>query len=113
MDTYLVLRILSHHHDESSFLIFMQKDSDLPSVKVEHPCNFEALLRSELSKHIYNVDETFAFKSFSTIRTTEERTEIYFNFFTNSVRCKDTGGFVKFNKKSMDLYRFSNMQGRK
>lgn len=114
MDVYLVLRILSHNGwDEGSFLIFMQKDGDLPSVKVEHPCNFEALLRSELDRHIYNVDETLALKSFSTIKTTKERTEIYFNLFTNSTRCKDTGSFVKFNKKSMDLYRFSNMQGRK
>ena len=117
MDVYLILRILSHDEkaagDESPFLVFVQKDSDFPSVKVEHPCNFETLLRSELDRHIYNVDVALSTKSFSTIKTTEERTEIYFNFFTSSMGCKDTGSFVKFNKKSMDLYRFSNMQGRK
>lgn len=117
MDVYLILRILSHDEkaagDESPFLVFVQKDSDFPSVKVEHPCNFEALLRSELDRHIYNVDVALSTKSFSTIKVTEERTEIYFNIFTNSTGCKDTGSFVKFNKRSMELYRFSNMQGRK
>ena len=117
MDVYLVLRILSHDEKtptgESPFLVFVQKNSDFPSVKVEHPCKFETLLRSELDRHFYNVDVALSTRNFSTIKTTEERTEIYFNIFTDSTSCKDTGSFVKFNKKSMDLYRFSNMQGKK
>jgi len=117
MDVYLVLRILTYDTSvtgsESPFLVFLQNNSDFPSIKIEHPCNFEALLYNELDKHIYDVDSAFNTKSFSTIKTTEERTEIYFNIFTNSTNSKETGGFVKFNKKSMELYRFSNMQGKK
>ena len=117
MDIYLILRILTHDQSaiggESPFFIFVQKDSNFPSIKVEHPCNYEALLYSELDKHIYDVDLAFNTKSFSTIKTTEDRTEIYFHFFTNSANCKDTGNFVKLNKKSTDLYRFANTQGKK
>ena len=117
MDVYLILRILTYNDSsldgESPFLVFVKSDSNFPSIKVEHPCNFEALLRHELNKHISNIEPVINAKSFSTINTTEDRIEIYFNLFTNSTRCKDTGNFVKFNKKSMDLYRFANTQGKK
>lgn len=109
-DCKIVLRILCPDQESDGFFIFLDENADYPEVFLLKSSDIDTTIYQTLIK--FFPEETTAFmcqnKHLSGIIKDKDQIIIQYNMFvSNKCMCK-SGQFVKFDKRSIELYRYVN-----
>lgn len=111
MQTKLWLRVLYFSESPSEFLILLENNGDFPMIDLDCSKSIEDQLLNKLTS-IFN-DNSIAFdiintKQISSIETSDGSLNITYNFISPTQHNKGSGKFVKFNQKSIEIFRYMN-----
>lgn len=108
MNTYIKIHTLMFDEDSGSFKVYLDESGDIPSIKIGVKGSIDDHILTKLNECFYQVDDTLlsACKLVSATKESENIDIVYNIYCYDNLVCK-VGKFVRFDKRSMDLYRFA------
>jgi len=114
MKTIVELNIVSNDFETDGFKIYLTEDGSKPFLILEGDQSVDNQVQILLDSLFFNKGNVTyamnAYKSFSSMRIHKSNCIITFNIFCYDEPNAKEGKFVKFNKNSIELYRFANNQ---